>query len=268
MTPFEGKTPPKSFDFPPGTPSAPNAPPCHQGGNTVFSDPPTTFSMPQPHAPYPSLSSYPSPNPYDAFCSSRPYASPNPYPSQSSYTCQPPPATTSMPYHLLPPQPSPFSHSQQSHQLFSYPQQLAQVSFHPQSSYPQSNMHVSSGMPLPQTIPHHPQSMPSTMPQPSMCQESYNSFPQPQGSGIYPNLHYVSNSSQTSNSPTSPNYRSNTLSLNRGWSYHEGQGTGANFSSYNAPMHSYSAQYDALVPRIFNAKPKVRFCSKSQPHSL
>ncbi|XP_016909279.1 annexin B9 isoform X1 [Apis cerana] len=83
--------PPTSFGLPPGTPSAPGAPPYSQSGNIGFTNiPPVSFGMPQPYpsqvlTPYPTQPSHPIPNQYSQY----PPATPEtPQKSISSYSQQ------------------------------------------------------------------------------------------------------------------------------------------------------------------------------------
>lgn len=87
---FPGR-PPTSFGAPPGTPSAPGAPPYPQSGNLGFPNaPPTSFGMPMPYAPYPLPGQCPPPP--SSIGSSMPMPQPMPYPTQqpqSLYPSQP-----------------------------------------------------------------------------------------------------------------------------------------------------------------------------------
>ncbi|XP_043501493.1 annexin B9-like isoform X1 [Polistes fuscatus] len=96
---FPGRgPPPTSFGVPPGTPSAPGAPPYSQTTNTGFSNAaPVSFGMPQPYAPYASYPMQPNPNSANPTSATNPpqYPQQMPYPPQPQSNVYPPP---SMPY--------------------------------------------------------------------------------------------------------------------------------------------------------------------------
>ncbi|XP_043252664.1 annexin B9-like isoform X1 [Colletes gigas] len=99
--------PPTSFGAPPGTPSAPSAPPYPQSGNVGFSNaPPMSFGMPQPYSPYPQTAYPPQPNhPVPGQCppplapggptQQTPYPMPSSMPYSSQQPQQPYPAQPS-----------------------------------------------------------------------------------------------------------------------------------------------------------------------------
>lgn len=135
---FPGR-PPTSFGAPPGTPSAPGAPPYPQNENIGFSNvPPTSFGMPMPYAPYhcppPPQPNHPLPGqcpPQSSRGSSMPMPQSMPYlpqQSQSPYPTQPSPYPT---------QPSPYP-QQQNYDLYPSLQHApeAREAFPNPTSYP------------------------------------------------------------------------------------------------------------------------------------
>lgn len=86
--------PPTSFGVPPGTPSAPGAPPYSQSGNIGFTNiPPVSFGMPQPYSsqvltPYPTQPCHPIPNQYPQYPPPTPETPQMPFMQKSSYSPQ------------------------------------------------------------------------------------------------------------------------------------------------------------------------------------
>ncbi|XP_015178427.1 PREDICTED: annexin B9-like isoform X1 [Polistes dominula] len=217
---FPGRgPPPTSFGVPPGTPSAPGAPPYSQTTNTGFSNaPPVSFGMPQPHSPYASYPMQPTPmQPTPSATNPSQFPQQMPYPSQAQSNVYPPQPQSN----VYPPQP----------QSNVYPPQ------------PQSNVYPPSSMPYPS----------SSYPSSSMPESSY--YPQQQNS-IYPNIPQEQNAhrfgDRNSSSFSNPNM---SLSSNSapypGGSNLGGQGLANVYSHYGVNLSSASGRI-AQAPRSCN----------------
>ncbi|KAI4493463.1 hypothetical protein M0804_001639 [Polistes exclamans] len=170
---FPGRgPPPTSFGVPPGTPSAPGAPPYSQTTNTGFSNAaPVSFGMPQPYSPYASYPMQPNPNlAHPTSATNLPqFPQQMPYPPQPQSNVYPPP---SMPY------PSSYPSSSMPESSF-YPQQ--QQSVYP--NIPQEQNSVYPNIPQEQNAHRFGDRNSSSFSNPNMSLSS-NSAPYPGGSNL------------------------------------------------------------------------------------